>query len=67
MVPRLRDRLLRRYISAPDHRSKYRLVRWLGQDLGYSLRDLHGRPVEKPDAVLAERNLVAVLKGCEAW
>lgn len=37
------------------------------RDLGYSLRDLHGRPIETPDAVLAERNLVAVLKGSEAW
>ena len=31
MIPRLRDRLLRRYIAAPDHPSKYRFVRWLGR------------------------------------
>ena len=35
--------------------------------LGYSLCDLHGRPVETSDAVLAERNLVAVLEGAEVW
>lgn len=30
-VVSLRDRLLKRYISAPDHPTKYRLVRWLGR------------------------------------
>lgn len=35
------------------------------RDLGYSLRDLHGTPVESSDAVLAERNLVGVYEGCE--
>jgi len=30
-VPGLRDRVLRRYIAAPEHPMKYRFVRWLGR------------------------------------
>jgi len=36
------------------------------RDLGYSLRDLHGTPVEASDVELEERNLVGVFRGCEA-
>ena len=35
------------------------------RDLGYWLSDLQGRAVEAPDVVLAERNLMGVLGGCE--
>lgn len=51
------------YSAGPGH-SRAALYQRL-RDLGYSLRDLHGRPVEAPDAVLAERNLVGVLDGSE--
>jgi FkbM family methyltransferase len=32
-MPRLTDRLLRRYIAAREHPGKYRIVRWLGRNL----------------------------------
>ena len=52
-------------VYAADSRAARAALHGRLRDLGYALRDLNGTPVEAPDAVLAERNLVAVLAGCD--